>query len=78
MSAKRNETVQRTRGRDPESPRERVRIVWSEELPGEAGPQDKQGLNSLVPPGSPFHVAESLCRVLETTFGNPGPLIISS
>lgn len=33
MSARRNEAVQRTRGADPESPRDRVRIVWSEELP---------------------------------------------
>lgn len=56
MSVRRNETVQRTRGGDRESPWERVRIVWSEELPREAGPQDKQGLNSSVPPGSPFHV----------------------
>lgn len=80
MSARRNEAVQRTRGGDRESPRERVRIVWSEELPGEAGPQDKQGLNSLVPPGSPFHVVrqKAMCRVLETTFGNPGRLILSS
>lgn len=36
-----SEAVQRTRGADPESPWERVRIVWSEELSGEAGPQDK-------------------------------------
>lgn len=52
MSARRNETVQRTRSGDRESPWERVRTVWSEDLPREAGPQDKQGLNSLVPPGT--------------------------
>lgn len=75
-----SEAVQRTRGADPESPWERVRIVWSEELSGEAGPQDKQGLNSLVPPGSRFHVVrqKAMCRGLEITFGNPGRLIVSS